>query len=88
MSKELTLWKSIYWLLKSMLKSKCPISQLWLFNVVPQDFKSPFPSFSLQDQVGHSERLHVARRKCKWNKQKYNPIQVFQSAWHLYVQGF
>lgn len=70
------IWKSIYWPVKSMLESKRPISQLWLFNVVPQDFKSPFSGFSLQDQVGHSERLHVARRKCKWNKTKIqsNPV--------------
>ena len=70
------IWKSIYWPVKSMLESKRPISQLWLFNVVLQDFKSPFSGFSLQDQVGHSERLHVARRKCKWNKTKIqsNPV--------------
>lgn len=83
MNKELTLWKSIYWLLKSMLESRCPISQLWLSNVVPQDFKVHFPVFSLQDQVGHSERLRGQGENVNEIKQKSNPIQLFQSAWHL-----
>ena len=59
-----------------MLECKGPISHPWLFNAVPHDFESPFPAFSLHDQV-----LKIALKDCMWQgengseiKQKYNSV--------------